>query len=277
MVQKLKIVDRDTGETVAIAYPEKQELDKLTETTNSERYLPNDDVKIFAGSPASAKNALVDETERDPESAQEYAGAIRGRLAGTGLDVYEEAKTVNSTPPTDPTSANTTRYSENDPVQTPQGFGIVTEVRTENFEGKDGEVEASESSPTYVVGLKDGRVGVGFYKASELREDELPDTDVDDPVDSLADQSANSAVSKILDATPLRANDFTMPETWRESDTPARVILLKAWAGMNGQFDCGGDCCKGELMSSGMSERGANRVCASMKDEVLGGWEGWRK
>jgi len=189
----------------------------------------------------------------------------------------ELAEQRGEEPPYDDVSANATRYSENDPVQTPQGFGIVTEVRTENFEGKDGEVEASESSPTYVVGLKDGRVGVGFYKASELREAELPDTDVDDPVDGLADTSANSAVSKILDATPLRANDFTMPETWRESDTPARVILLKAWAGMNGQFDCGGDCCKGELMSGGMSERGANRVCASMKDEVLGGWEGWRK
>jgi hypothetical protein len=204
----------------------------------------------------------------DAESLSRRRQLIRNTARANGYGLV---------PVTEFQSANATRYSENDPVQTPQGFGIVTEVRTENFEGKDGEVEASESSPTYVVGLKDGRVGVGFYKASELREAELPDTDVDDPVDGLADQSANSAVSKILDATPLRANDFTMPETWRESDTPARVILLKAWAGMNGQFDCGGDCCKGELMSSGMSERGANRVCASMKDEVLGGWEGWRK
>lgn len=172
---------------------------------------------------------------------------------------------------------NATRLGEGDPVQTPQGFGVVAEVRTEEFEGKDGSVEASESSPTYVVALKDASVGVGFYSASELSQSELPETDVDDPADDLASQSANSdgVADRVLQALNLRSNDWTMPESWRESDTPARVILLKAWAGMNGQFDCGGGCCKGEMLSSGMSERGANQFCAAMKDEVLQ-WEGWR-
>ena len=175
-------------------------------------------------------------------------------------------------------TSNATRYSEGDPVQTPQGFGIVAEVRTEDFEGKNGTVDASESSPTYVVALKDARVGVEFYTASQLSETQLPETDVDDPVADIADQSANSngLGDRLLRALNLRSNDWSMPRSWRESSTPARVILLKAWAGMNGQFDCGGGCCKGEMLSSGMSERAANQFCGAMKDEVMGGWEGWR-
>lgn len=153
---------------------------------------------------------------------------------------------------------NATRFSEGDSVQTPQGLGVVTEVRTENFEGKSGTVEASTASPTYVVGLKDARVGVGFYNAGELSATEMPDVDVETPVE---DVSSNSEVE-------LTANDWTMPDSWRESDTPARLILLDAWQSMGGQFDCGGACCMGELHSA--------ELCASMKDEVMGGWTGWR-
>jgi len=39
------------------------------------------------------------------------------------------------------------RYSEGDVVDTPDGRGVVIEVRTEDFEGPDGDVEASEDSP----------------------------------------------------------------------------------------------------------------------------------
>jgi|GEM_PF-6156616 len=156
---------------------------------------------------------------------------------------------------------NATRYTEGDQVMTPQGIGVVAEVRTEPFEGKNGEIEASDSSPVYVVGLKDERVGVGFYTASELEADEI-ETDVEDPV---GDVRANACVGR----DDVTANDWSMPESWRESDTPARLILLDAWSSMGGQFDCGGGCCMGELKS--------RRLCASMKDEVLGGWEGWRR
>jgi hypothetical protein len=70
--------------------------------------------------------------------------------------------------------------------------------------------------------------------------------------------------------------DWDYPESWKEAETPARLILLDAWSSMGGQFSCGGGCCKGTMLTSGMSNRAANQFCASMKDRVLL-WEGWRK
>jgi len=158
-----------------------------------------------------------------------------------------------------------TRYSEGNVVQTPQGLGVVTEVRTESFEGTDGEVGASEDSPTYVVGLKDARVGVGFYAASELTPAEMPDTGVEDPISDVGDQTANTAADRLLRALNLRSNDWSMPRSWREADKPARLILLDAWQSMGGTF------------RGARRELGSNRLAAAMKDEVLGGWEGWRE
>ncbi len=153
-----------------------------------------------------------------------------------------------------------TQYSEGDVVDTPDGLGVVIEVRTASFDGPDeDEVEASEDSPAYVVGLENDDDPVGVYRASDLESDELPETDVDDPVkDVNGEQSSNS----------MSANDWSMPRSWREAETPSRLILLDAWASMGGQFDCGGSCCMGELKSA--------RLCGAMKDEVLGGWTGWR-
>jgi len=153
-------------------------------------------------------------------------------------------------------SANATRFSEGDPVETPEGFGVVVEVRTDSFEGKnDEDVEASENSPTYVVGLQDGRVGVGFYSASELSATEFPETDVENPVDDVSsEQTSNS----------LTANDWTMPDSWRKAEKPARLILLDAWSSMGGTF------------RGARQELGSKRLAAAMKDEVLM-WEGWRQ
>jgi len=172
-------------------------------------------------------------------------------------------------------TANDTLFSEGDAVQTPQGLGVVTEVRTSAFTGKgDEDVDASESSPTYVVALKDGRVGVGFYSASELDATELPETAVDDPVDDV-EQSANAVME--MTANGLVANDWQPPESWEESETPVRVIGLDAWSSMGGQFDCpGGGCCKGTMRPK-LGDRGSDEFCASFKDWILGGWEGWRK
>lgn len=155
---------------------------------------------------------------------------------------------------------NATRFSEGDAVKTPQGFGVVVEVRTDSFTGKnDAEIDASENSPTYVVGLQDGRIGVGFYSASELTATEFPETDIENPLDDVSSEQTSNSLS---------SNGWTMPDTWRESEKPARLILLDAWSSMGGQFDCGGACCMGELKDA--------ELCASMKDEALGGWTGWR-
>jgi hypothetical protein len=53
------------------------------------------------------------------------------------------------------------------------------------------------------------------------------------------------------------------PDSWEESEKPARMILLDAWSSMGATFTG----CVGEV--------GSRRLCASMKDEVLG-TERWR-
>jgi hypothetical protein len=196
-------------------------------------------------------NPPADATDREKELWKELINRMHALDTGVRESVTE----------------NATQYSEGDVVDTPQGVGVVVEARTESFEGKNGEVDASSNSPTYVIGLKDSRVGVGFYKASELSEGEI-ETDVENPVDD-AKSVANNTVHNVKRALGLVENDWTMPESWRESDTPARVILLDAWSSMGGQFDCGGSCCMGELKDE--------ELCASMKDAALGGWTGWRK
>lgn len=151
------------------------------------------------------------------------------------------------------------RYSEGDVVQSPQGLGVVTGVETEPFEGKNGEIDASDSSPTYIVALKDARVGVGFYSASELSEGEMPDTGVDDPTAALAlpDAALADADADLAETT------FGIPDSWEESPKPNRLILLDAWSSMGGTF------------RGARRELGSNRLAASLKDRVLQ-WEGWR-
>ena len=175
----------------------------------------------------------------------------------------EAARDRDEQIPYEDVTSNATRFSEGDPVQTPQGFGVVVEVRTEPFTGKnDTDIDASENSPTYVVGLKDQRVGVGFYSASELNATDLPETEPENPEGDLGEQMESN--------TANQETTFGIPDSWQESETPNRVILLKAWAGLGGRFTSCVREMRGELTGS------PDRFCGSMKDRVLQ-WEGWRQ
>jgi hypothetical protein len=164
------------------------------------------------------------------------------------------------------------RYDEGDTVDTPDGIGVVSEIRTESFTGpEDDEIEASDDSPAYVVALGSEDKTVGVYNASDLSADELPEVDVEDPTDEL------EAMANITDAVEdYEALNWNAPESWEESETPVRVIALDAWSSMGGQFDCGGACCKGE-MAPRLGDRGSDEFCASFKDYILGTeqWRGW--
>lgn len=150
-------------------------------------------------------------------------------------------------------------FSEGDEVDTPDGVGVLVEIRTEDFEGPDGSVTASEDDPAYVVGTMDG---ASVFREDDLSEGEI-ETDVENPEGELAEE---------MDAN-VRANQettFGIPDSWRESDQPARLILLKAWAGLGGRFTSCVREMRGDLVGS------PDRFCASMKDRVLQ-WEGWRQ
>lgn len=195
----------------------------------------------------------------------------RGRQGATASQDDDAEPAVNDTFGTKDAQA-ATRYSEGDKVEVNGTRGVVTEVRTSSFEGPDGDVDASDNRPAYIVATVDGAV---VARASDLSKSDWS-TDQDDPTGDLAQQAEAMNVDPDADDT-LEAGDFDYPESWKEADTPARLLLLDAWSSMGGQFDCGGGCCHGEMMQSGMSKRAAAQFCAAMKDKVLGGWEGWRK
>ena len=157
-------------------------------------------------------------------------------------------------------------FSEGDEVDTPEGVGVVVEIRTEDFEGPDGDtVEASDDSPTYIVGVESG---AATFKASEITSGEI-ETDIDNPEDDLAGESDTNADS-LSKQDVLQETTFGIPDSWQDSTTPNRVILLKAWAGLGGRFTSCVREMRGELVGS------PDRFCGSMKDRVLQ-WEGWRQ
>jgi hypothetical protein len=156
-------------------------------------------------------------------------------------------------------------YSEGDIVSTPDGDGVVVGVWTSTWEDDGETIEASDDSPAYTVALVDS--DFGHYSGSELSPTEFDTSNDVNPVEDV--KAENDVMSATLSEAELDTLDWTMPDSWRESDTPARLILLDAWASMGGQFDCGGACCMGELKSE--------RLCAAMKDEALltEAWRGW--
>lgn len=149
------------------------------------------------------------------------------------------------------------QYGEGDTVDTPDGVGVVAELYEEDVE-YDGETfEGSSDSPVYEVVLESEDTPFGFFKASEMEETDI-DTDVDSPEEDVEDVSAN-----------VTANDTgfrSWPDSWREADTPARLIALDAWTSMGGTW------------TGCFQEIGSQRICSAFKDEMYqttewrGGW-----
>lgn len=154
-------------------------------------------------------------------------------------------------------------FSEGDEVDTPAGMGVVVEIRTENFTGPSGdEVEASDDNPAYVVGVMEG---ARVYREDEL-EDGTIEVDLDNPEADLKEAAASMALEGQHPDTGLR---FDFPPSWRKSETPSRLILLKTWARLGGRFTS----CRRKMAGDVALPA---RFCASMKDRVLE-WEGWRQ
>jgi hypothetical protein len=165
-----------------------------------------------------------------------------------------------------------TRYSEGDVVDTPNaGVGVVAGVITENKELADDApdtdleaIDASEDSPSYVVVVEDEDQGMVILKASDLDATTI-ETEVD-PLDSTKEAAAMAELAP--DDSEIAQLDFTMPESWRESPQPARVIALDAYSSMGGTFD---GCVR--TMRSEVSD--PDELCASFLDTILG-YKYWR-
>jgi len=161
-----------------------------------------------------------------------------------------------------------TRYSEGDEVETPDGIGVVIDVFTSDDTFADTAIEATDSSPTYIVATEGGRPAWEQYSASALQATAIEVEGVDDPTDAAAEAEAMldthlaAADTEADTVAELGVTDWDYPPSWRKSPTPNRVILLKAWAGMNGSFDGCQREMRGEIARTAP-------FCAAMLDRVL--------
>jgi len=168
------------------------------------------------------------------------------------------------------------------------------------------EVEASEDSPTYIVSKQESGIepmnasDFDVVDRSEVFDDEDPDPKKDldkveeemsatleayenaEDIHTLAGidelreydvtgRTAEELVS-VADVPGVSRNDVGQapwPESWRESDKPARLIALDAWA----DFNASHTGCVREM--SGRIRR-PNAFCGAFKDAILG-YETWRE
>lgn len=152
-------------------------------------------------------------------------------------------------------------FDDAEVVDTPDGMGVIDDVITEG--SVDG-MDASEDEPVYAVVVEDEDVGVGFYRESDLSSATIEDLPgPENPEQEVSEDERDT------NADTLQDGRFQWPESWRESNTPARVIALKAWAGMGGSFDGCVREMRGNLTGS------PDRFCADFKDRLLG-TETWR-
>jgi len=142
-------------------------------------------------------------------------------------------------------------FGEGDIVELPNGDtgGIIMEGG-EDVQIDDNPVEAGE-----VVVAYGDRQGYEIVDVDDLSDGEIDTPDKADPED-LTEVAANA----------LAANDIgfdSWPDSWEESDIPARIIALDAWSSMGGTWR---GC---------FSEIGDAEICSAFKDEMLGTTE-WR-
>lgn len=153
-------------------------------------------------------------------------------------------------------------------VQTPDGMGAVVERVTSvpDHEKVPDNLSASEDNPLYAVVMGDGRHGsvgnIAFYHFEQL-----------DSVNS--DISSQEAMQAFNDGEDTNQNaricarkangDWTPPETWRESETPARLIAMKAFQSMGGDFD---GCTREMSKADGITDD--EKFCAAFLDYIFG-------
>lgn len=174
-------------------------------------------------------------------------------------------------------------------------YGLVIEKNTSTFEfpGGDGpeseevEVDASEDEPVYLIGKSDGGIEPMTADRIEVTErNQIFDESDPDGTDDLGDIDAqemsvdgenhsSGTVSELATAqdvpgiTRTQRGQNPYPESWRESNKPARLILLDAWQSMNMSHTG----CVREMRGNVTRP---NALCAAFKDSVYGGWTGWR-
>jgi len=241
------------------------EGDSLSSTTDDEAVVDiisraNEASTFDTGPPPAEVDAPVGE-QRKPRDEEETVAYARQLLLEQGYGFAAESDLQKA--------ALANRYQEGDVVDTPDsGVGVIAGAVAEDQTAPDDsdlpDIEASPDSPTYVVVTEDESQGMSLLKASDLEM-----TEIEAEVDALDTTKEAAAMAELApDDSEIAELDFTMPESWRESDTPARVIALDAFASMGGSFD-------GCVRSMRDAVSSPDALCGSFLDSVLG-YEAWR-
>jgi hypothetical protein len=172
-----------------------------------------------------------------------------------------------------------TRYSEGDMVLYDDGnlVGTVLEVMTDPFDGEgvdaadsmveDGMIQASESSPTYIVAREEG--GIEAMKASAL--DKMPSEEGERFQDRAQQHLKQLDEAELVEGVEeLDVGFSSWPDPWKEADEPARLLALDAFQSMGASFDGCVREMRGEV-------RSPKRFCGAFFDEIYGTteWRGW--
>lgn len=166
-------------------------------------------------------------------------------------------------------------------------LGLVLDKNTEDFnwenEAGDGSITVEVGDETvYTVGLSSAEAGAHPFTADALKvvdsDDVLGNADVEtnpekveeqmsatEPIPADVELGAEPAELAEIDEIPtVSGTDMGQPpwpDSWKESNKPARLIAMDAWASMGASFRG----CRREMRKSMANP---NRFCASFKDHI---------
>ena len=197
------------------------------------------------------------------------------------------------------TNLETSKFAEYDAgekvkLESEDAVGVIVELHTSDFSLGGETFEGSQDDPLYVVATD---TATYIVDESEITREEWESVDESDGANpdpqELAEEgemSENYANIEDVGTDPYpdrsptvnRINEVqgqvdlpdvgtgfdSYPDSWEESDTPARLILLDAWTSMGASFDGCQREMRGEIARTAP-------FCAAMKDEVYGTTQ-WR-
>lgn len=220
--------------------------------------------------PAEPDDLVVDEEDG---RVQEQYRELQARLNEINED--EISRIVDKDNPTDD-EVDKLRVVTEDGLR-----GFIVDILTEGFDVEEATVEASEEEPKYVV-ITESESKPHVYATADELEQEQWESGIDDPTEELGDDEEEEsdrensivrrAVLKAMGRTQQEGH-FEWPESWKESDKPARLIAMDAWLSMGARHGGGspGGCTstmRGHIVDP-------DRFCADFKDRIYM-WDYWR-
>lgn len=199
-----------------------------------------------------------------------------------GEDLQQLESAIDEEPKTNLESSKYAEYDAGKKVKVDGQRGVILELHTDEFSLAGETFEATQDEPLYVVGTEEGSLVVN---KSEIVDEQWPPTEEGDPEKvTEAEPKANYTkenTNPFADYEPqlTRGNAIqgriepedpgigfdSWPDSWEESEKPARLIALDAWSSFTPPASWTG--CFNEI--------GNKRICSAWKDEMMQ-TTGWR-